>query len=129
MTCFWKGLLDCLNEDDFALLQCERPRSEKTFVKCLKHCNRKAVHVKWQDITCSDQFLSECAEAVQNLNENNIHQGYWCSTCDPFLLLVSELFQLNIEHMYCGHRVLYQYNTGARRTIRVRSNTGHFQKA
>lgn len=129
MTCFWKGLLDCLRRDDFALLQCDKPSSEQEFVRILQHCNRKAEHVTWQDIHNSDQFLHECMEAVQTLDRNTIYQGYWCSTCDPFLLLVSEVFQITIEHSYCGHLIVYKYSPGARKTIRVRSNRGHFQKA
>ena len=32
-------------------------------------------------------------EHIKEYNQNTISQGYLCSTCDPFLLLLSELFK------------------------------------
>ena len=129
MTCFWKGLLSCLDEQDFALLQTRKPRTEADFAYLLQHCNRAAKSVQWQNTVCPQQFRHECVEAVRNLKVSQIGGGYWCSTCDPFLLLVSELFQINIHHQYCGHLILYTNTKTARKTIYVKSNNSHFEKS
>ena len=127
MTCVWKGLLDCLNNDDFKGFKLMKKPRELQFVKLLKSKNMKCNSISWQGEPLSNQFLDECFEAVKCFNEHSINRGYYCSTCDPFIILVSELFNVNIIHRYCGNIIHYK-NKNAKRTIKVKSNRGHFQR-
>ena len=128
MTCVWKGILDCLNNDDFFKFGLSKKPREMEFVKLLKSNNKRCKNVRWQGESLRNQFLDECFEAVKCFNERSINGGYFCSTCDPFLILVCEIFRVNISHKYCGHMVEYK-RLGAVKTLRVKSNRGHFQRA
>lgn len=124
MTCFWKGILDCLNQNDF---HNRNKPNIINFIHFLKKNNIKCSGILWQNQNLSEQFLSECKMAVKELDIGGINNGYLCSTCDPFLILVSKLFRINIRHNYCNHIINYK-NPNSNRWIRVRSNRGHFQK-
>ena len=117
MTCFWKGLLDCLRINI----------APKLFVQHLKQKNKICKNVKWQNESLSNQFLKESFEAVKCFNEKSIHNGYLCSTCDPFLILVCELYKTDIVHNYCGNIITYKYKD-SNKEIRVISDRGHFKK-
>ena len=128
MTCFWSGLLGCLHQNDFRRIGILRKPSIRNFVTLLKSRNKITENVLWQDTKLTDKFKKECFEAVKELNVNSINNGYLCSTCDPFLILVSELFKVNIIHNYCNININYKC-IGAGKTIKVKSNKGHFQRA
>ena len=127
MTCVWKGLLNCLNNSDFKQFDLSKKPREMEFVKLLKSKNCLCRSVTWQGKSMRKQFLDECFEAVKCFNERSINSGYLCSTCDPFLILVCEIFRVNISHRYCGHMVQYKV-PGAIKTLKVTSNKGHFQR-
>ena len=127
MTCVWKGLLNCLDESDFAKFGMNKKPKELEFVRFLKSKNRLCHNVTWQHENLSNQFLDECFKAVKVFDEHSIRRGYFCSTCDPFIILVCELFKVDVVHLYCGFNILYK-NRGSTRTFKVRSNKGHFQK-
>lgn len=50
--------------------------------------------------------------------------GYDCSSCDPLLLLVSQLFVVNIVHNFNGANIEYM-NENATITIHLRSDNDH----
>lgn len=127
MTCFWKGLMQCLNKNDFNLIQSVKPKKEIDFVKVLKKKNKITENVTWQNEILSEKFKQECFQCIQTFDINSIYNGYLCSTCDPFLILVSELFCVNINHSYCGHTILYK-NKKSSRIFYVSSNKNHFKK-
>lgn len=128
MTCVWKGLLNCLTINDFKQYKIYKKPTEYTFVNFLKSRNQLCIDVTWNDEQLSEQFLTECFKSVAMLKTNSIQNGYWCSTCDPFLILVSQLFKINIRHKYCGIDIYYKCKN-ATRMIQVKSNKRHFQKA
>lgn len=127
MTCVWKGLLACLEKKDFTQFGLNKKPNELEFVRFLKTKNRICYNVTWQEEKLSKKFLDECFNAVKIFDEKSIRRGYLCSTCDPFILLVCELFKVNLSHIYCGHKIIYKTN-GSSRAFKVRSNRGHFQK-
>ena len=128
MTCFWSGLLGCLHPVDFKSFGLVRKPPIKDFVILLKNKNKITENVLWQDTKLTDKFKKECFEAVNELDVKSINNGYFCSTCDPFLILVSELFKVNIIHNYCNVNIIYKC-IGAGKTIKVKSNKGHFQRS
>jgi len=82
MTCFWDGLLANLKPKDFARIGVKKkPRKAQDFAAILKERNTKTTSVSWQG------------------------ERYDCSSFDPFLFLVAELFEVSIIHhgVYGSH--------------------------
>ena len=125
MTCFWDGILHHLKDEDFQrVFQINKP-TNKNFVKILKSNLRKTKNIIWNGETLTDKQLEENYEHIKDFNADSIHGGYLCSTCEPFLFLVCELFKMNINHNYCGHMMSYKVNNSIR-TLNFKSNSGHF---
>lgn len=125
MTCFWDGILHHLRDEDFQrVFQINKP-SNKNFVKILKTNLRKTKDIIWNGETLTNKQLEENYEHIKDFNVDSIHGGYLCSTCEPFLFLVCELFKMNINHNYCGHMMSYKV-TSPIRTLNFKSNSGHF---
>lgn len=106
MTCFWNGLLSRLSIRD--INKClnvnlgDKP-DPKTFVNLLKTNITYTPDVKcgeYGDITLSRKALEENFEWISNYNADGVYNGHDCSTCDPFLLLISQLFTIDIFHNY-----------------------------
>lgn len=97
------------------------------FVELLQANNEKTIDVIWNGSELTPKQLEENVEWVKSLNVKTINHGYFCSTCDPYLLLVAQIFRLNIIHTYLNHAINYTY-TGANHngTVKVASNRGHF---
>lgn len=107
MTCFWDGIIQSLIKNNII------PNNNKNathFVSYLKKHNIKTIDVSVNNIPLTDKQLQENYDSVNQLNLNNIRHGYLCSTFDPFLFLISQLFQVDIQHNYCGHNIYYKYN-------------------
>lgn len=122
MTCFWDGCINGLKQYNFI----ENYISPKDFVEVLKENCVKTINVNWNSETLINKQLDENYYAIKTYNSNHINQGYDCSTCEPFLLLICELFRVNIEHDYCGSKIYYNYIGNPRKTLTFRSDRGHF---
>ena len=125
MTCFWDGLLRNLNQEDLNLLNSNKNIKIKDFILLLKKNNKICENVKWQEENLSQQLLKENYEMIKIFNENNINQGYDCSSCEPFMILISELFKINIHHNFNGTIIKY-IHTEPRKTVNYKSNQSHF---
>jgi hypothetical protein len=127
MTCFWDGILRNINQEDFNLLNINKNNNNKEFIILLKKNNKLCKNVQWQSENINEQLLKENYEMIKNFNENNINQGYDCSSCDPFIILLSELFKINIHHNFNGVLIKYTYTyNNPRKTINFKSNKSHF---
>jgi hypothetical protein len=125
MTCFWDGILKELTNDDFKKLKTKKPNN-KNFVVLLKNSNTKETkNIKWNGDTLSDNQIKENYEHIKDFDVKSIRNGYLCSTCDPFLILVCKLFNVNIYHKYCGNLMKYEVDN-PNRTLHFKSNKGHF---
>ena len=75
----------------------------------------------------TEKQLVENYDWVKSFDITQINQGYWCSICDPFLSLISELYCINIEHNYNGFLMKYTNQENLEnKTIYVSSDKGHF---
>lgn len=138
MTCFWDGILHHLKEDDFErVFNCKknntRTRTEE-FVKLLqikiKETKKdkyiiQSQDIRWNGEELSKQQIDEIYIHITEYNEKSVYGGYFCSTCDPFLIYICILFNVNINHNYCGYEMKYT-NKNAKRTLKFKSNRGHF---
>jgi hypothetical protein len=134
MSCFWQGVTQALAK---AGLLRHNP-SPAEFSKFLRDNNALTPGVQWQGAALPDQVLQENFERVASCdgrqNSNEITNGYLTSSCDPFLLLVSHLFEVDITHEIEGSaawaRGTIHYRAKADRSavhhLRFGSSTGHF---
>ena len=129
MSCFWQGIQqslvikDFLYYDEYNTIQFV-PKLEP-FVLFLKKHNCVTTTIKCNGEVCSQKMLEENKQAIDEYDSNQINQGYYCSTADPFLFLVCFLFKVNIHHDYNGHGILYEHPEYTR-TVYYHSNTSHF---
>ena len=128
MTCFWDGILHNLTNEDFQrTFQINKP-TNTNFVNLLKNNLRKTKDLTWNGETLSENQLNENYEHIRDFDVNSIHNGYLCSTCDPFLFLVCELFNIDINHNYCGYLMKYKVRNPIKQ-LNFKSDSGHFSAA
>jgi len=125
MTCFWDGIILSLDIKDFQKLNINIKPSPTEFVERLKKYNTKTNNVSWCNNEISVKQIDENYEAVQNYDINHINTGYYCSTFDPFLFLISELFNLEIYHKYLNNTITYKNNNSIK-IVEYYSNSYHF---
>lgn len=129
MTCFWDAIVQSLNKQDFLLLGEKNFKLNKiSLINFLKKNNKKPQDVLWQNQTLKKQELDEHVEAVKCYNINGIRRGHLTSTCDSFLLLICQLFRININHRYLRNIIQYKTKHKPRKVLNFRSNRGHFQR-
>ena len=115
MTCFWDSLRNKLNIND----------TNREFILYLKKSNTKNISVNWNSSELTEKNLEENFEHIKNFDENKINNGYDCSICDPFLILVCELYNINIFHNFNGYNMKY-IKDDSYKNINCSSNTSHF---
>jgi hypothetical protein len=117
MSCVIDGIIEALKVD----------YTQKGFLKYVKSKNCKTINVLWNDEELSDKQLDENYEHIKNLTMDDITNGYFCSICDPLLILVAQIYKISIEHEYMGEIINYDYNGGGNNDkIFVASNSCHF---
>jgi hypothetical protein len=126
MTCFWDGILHNLTNDDFQRAFKINKPNNKGLVVFLKEQNSKETkNIKWNGTQLRDQEIQENFQHIKDYNVKSMHGGYLCSTCDPFLILICKLFNVNINHNYCGHMMKYTVPNPIK-TLNFSSDRGHF---
>lgn len=125
MSCFWDGLIRKLDTYDFTILELNKKPNAQEFAIHLKKQNKICNNIQWNTESLSDQFLKESYQAVEEYDPAKVNNGYDCSTCDPFLLLLCTVLNISITHNYNGHTIIYSNET-SRKTIKCSSNTSHF---
>ncbi len=126
MTCFWDGLIQSLDDKYYSLFNNNKP-DVLTFIQYLKNNNILCYDIYCNNNILSIQFLNECKESINNYDINSSWNGYLCSTCDPFLILYSQLFKSNINHKYNGYEIKYDnFIYKENKTLYFESNISHF---
>jgi hypothetical protein len=140
MTCFWTALIAGLPSELFQLDThigaSSRPRrmDPSSFVSYLQSHNKETPNVQINKKFLNKQRMEENFEAVRIYDKNSMYDGYWCAAEDPFIFFVSELFQINIHHNFCGHTFIYTFvdsesKVSASKTLYLRSSNGHMSFA
>jgi hypothetical protein len=99
-----------------------------TFVSYLKMNNTKTNNIIVNDELLTDKLLEENFNTIKNYDIKNIRNGYLCSTCDPFLLLVCELFECSIWNNYCSSVIKYEHPSPKFRMY-ISNDDGHMRHA
>ena len=125
MTCFWDGIFKSLNNDDFKFIG-EKKTNIRNLINILKIKNTKMNDVLWQKTKLKKQEIKEHMQAIKDYNVRKINGGHLTSSCDSFLLLVCQLFQVRIIHRYMKNIIIYQNSKKERKTLRFSSFSSHF---
>ncbi|AYV78795.1 MAG: hypothetical protein Edafosvirus34_5 [Edafosvirus sp.] len=133
MTCFWKGIITALGNDRIKKVLGTKMGHQKKinvvkFVQSLKKNNTITDDVLCEDMELNQQLKQDNYKHVANLDIKKINMGYDCSTCDPFLLLICQLFEINIQHQFNGVTIDYTNKKVKNKSYKLNfgSDTGHF---
>ena len=128
MTCFWDGILQSLKKTDIQnIIKRDTKPNNKEFIQWLQTMNTPMIDVVWNNEQLSTQEIKEHMETIKSYNINNINRGHDCGVCDSFLLLISQLFQVNIHHSYINHQIRYVNTKHCRKTLHFSSTSSHFR--
>ncbi len=126
MTCVWDALRTKIKSEDIrSILGLSNP-SAKEFVMALKGKNCCTTGIKWQGQSLSAQQLSENMKWIENHDASGINNGYDCSTCDAYLILVAYIFKIKIIHTYLNSQIIYEPSEPPKYTLHFSNNQGHF---
>lgn len=125
MTCFWDGIFKSLNNDDLKLIG-EKKTNIRNFINILKIKNTEMNDVLWQNTKLKKQEIKEHMTAIKDYKICKINGGHLTSSCDSFLLLICQLFQVKIIHRYMKHTIIYQNSKKERKTLHFSSSGSHF---
>ena len=125
MTCFWDGIFKSLNQDDFEFIG-EKKTNIRNLINILKIKNTEMNDVLWQNTKLKKQEIKEHMEAIKDYKVCKIHGGHLTSSCDSFLLLVCQIFQVKIIHRYMKYTIIYQNSKKERKTLNFSSSQSHF---
>lgn len=128
MTCFWDGILQALDNSDFQVVGCNNRLNRQQLINLLKTKNVEIEDVTWNGKKLTKQEMKEHYEAIKTYNIDGINRGHLCSSCDSFLLLICQVFNVNIKHSYINVDIEYKNQKVQRKTLQFASNHGHFWK-
>ena len=112
-----------------------RKTNTTDLVLLLRKYNTKCINVLWNNSPISPKENEDNFTHIKDFLKNNdntgninsiINSGYLCSICDPFLILICELFEFQIEHRFLNETMTYKNIKNIRRSLQFKSNTGHF---
>ena len=129
MTCYWDSIYSQLDLEDYKFIGVERPSNIEGLVRLMKLKNKFVNNVTWQNSHLSSNEKREHYTAVDVYDLKGIYNGHLTSVCDSFLLLLCEIFCLSVEHKYLNTPIMYENKNKSRKTLKFRSNRGHFQNA
>ena len=117
MTCFWEGILSSLDNHDLKLINISTKPPILQFINTLKNKNTKTNHILWNNNQITSKQLIENFTHVKDFSTSNINNGYLCSTFEPFLFLIAQLFSIDIIHNYNGNIIKYTNIEKSRKTV------------
>lgn len=131
MSCFWDSISNSIiNEDKYKYfyININELLKPQNIVTILKNINNKTTNVLWNNQSLTQQNYQENIEHIKDYKVDTIYNGYLCSSCDPFLCLLCEYLNVNIEHKYNGTLIHYTNTKSTRYTIKISSDRGHCWK-
>ena len=149
MTCFWDGILTGLNKfPDFKqksqFSDFSKVNNRAQFIEfCEKNANllkNEREYILWNDnIITEIEINTHHIPRILELDKTEKTNGYFCGSCDSFLLFICAYFKLNIHHkgqnfQYKNENTYnnYYYNWPNEKgfkdnkTLYFQSNRGHF---
>lgn len=126
MSCFWDGLIRGLNANGFDLGKRYGIKNANDIAKYCKNNNKKISKICWNGEELLTSQVEENYEAIKKYDVGTVNKGYLCSTCDPVLFLICDLFNISINHRYLNVDILYTNPRNPDKVIKFKSSRGHF---
>jgi hypothetical protein len=131
MTCVWTGILQALKYNNLIKTKID----EYEFADYIIKHNRETSYVLINGENLKNQEITENFKHINSIN--NIHSGYYCSSADPLLCLIAEIFNVNIIHEFHSsislnnkrehNSITIEYSVNSLNTLYVMSRNGHFE--
>jgi hypothetical protein len=127
MSCFWDSLIKTIQNDDLnTYFDNQNTRiNPHNLATILKNVNKKTPDILWNNTELTEKMMEENIESIKEYDVKHVQNGYYCSTCDPFLFLLADYLDINIEHNYDGNKMIYMQKKNSRYTIKISSDRGH----
>lgn len=128
MTCVWDSLVTALKFD--------HKITAKRFCEYVVLHNALTPDVLVNDEKITAKQMEENFMRISALDPDKISEGYLCSTFDPLLILVCQLFGTTIVHNFQSspkhkHQIIYRHqgssNAKTKQTIVLHSDQGHMR--
>ena len=123
MACFWQGIITSLTKEDKGKLDISSHHIPN-LIEALKKHNTIDIEVLWQGNKLNKKQKDENFIHIKDYNTKSYNSGYLCGTCDPFLLLLCSILEINIKHHYLNNEIIYSCKSN--KTYIFKSNRGHF---
>ena len=127
MSCFWDALIKHIKNEDLKIILQEQKISPINIVKSLINKNKIINTVKINNLELTEKQKTENLDHVKNYNIDTINNGYFCSTCDPFLILISDLLSITINNNYNQNIIEYKPIYLSRYTIFLKNTNSHME--
>ena len=125
MSCFWDTLIKKIRVEDIQRILSINITHPRDFAEALKKKNCKTNNIVWNTNELSEKEKEENMTHINDYNSSTIQNGYLCSICDPFLLLITEIFCIEIIHHYNNNIIYYKHSEIVNYTITIYSNNNH----
>lgn len=126
MTCFWDGIFASIDQQMYYDVMRHNKTNIYDMVSDLKKKNKYTFNVIWNGYRLTLKQLRENKEAIESYDQNEMRRGYYCSSCEPFLLLIIEIFKVDIMHDYNGNIMKYKYMGKSIKLLKYASSSNHF---
>lgn len=126
MSCFWDSIITKINHEIISDVLDIPKITPLDFCNGLKDKNCKTTSVLWNGGILTEQQYSENMAHIKDYDIGTISNGYDCSICDPFLLLITELFQIDIYNSFNNTTIHYKYNGETEsKSFTLQNDKGH----
>ena len=129
MTCFWTGILQNLNKEDYQLIGIKPIKDVKIFINQLKNLAKdNEFNITWQNQDISENEIKYLRLHIKDYDINKIKEGHLTSSFDPFLCLLADVLKVKIEFQFVKSKIIFQSKDKVRRVLRFRGSRSHFSK-
>ena len=125
MSCYWDTLIKEIRNNDIKLILELNNPNPQLFASKLKLKNKLVNTIICNNNKLSSKQQEENYEHIKEYDINQANNGYLCSTCDPFLILIADLFSITIINNYDSNKIIYKPIAISRYEITINNNKGH----
>lgn len=130
MTCFWDGIFRSLLPRDKQTIDMKNNNIYELIKRLKKYASENGkdsfTKIKWNGSHLTTKEIEESLMHIESYDSKTASRGYWCSTCDPFLITLCAILRVKIIHKYLNNNIVYMSDIWNGRTIIYTSNRGHF---
>jgi hypothetical protein len=128
MTCVWDSIIAGIPRENFISAEFSKNKKKQIkpdmFVQYLIQNNTKTENITINKEKIPEKIINENFEMVKDFKIKSIRNGYLCSTYDPFLALVCEVFVCSLFNNFNGTYIKYEH-VNPKFIIYISNDEGH----